>query len=136
MTLKCLLWCAQICGLLFTLAKSDESGFKIAYHIVCDDDHLVSLSYNLVNGETEVYPNYLEIEGDTALGHDTRFFKGICANKDFKTQLVGYPMLPSLQHGYAMLGLRGSRQSSNTLSFSNPVNNINYKSFGKGLQSE
>ena len=82
MTFKCFLLYLQLCGLIFTLVKSDESGIKIAYHIVCDDDHLASLSYNLMNGEGEVYPNYLEIEGDTEQGHDTRFLKGICANKD------------------------------------------------------
>jgi hypothetical protein len=77
-----------------------------------------------MNGETEVYPNYLEMEGDSEQGHETQFLKGICANKDFKTQLMGYPLLPSLQHGYVMLGLRGASQSSNALSFSNPVINI------------
>ena len=137
MTFKCFLLYLQLCGLIFTLAKSDESGLKIAYHIVCDDDQLASLSYNLMNGEAEVYPNYLEIEGDTELSHHTRFLKGICANKDFKTQLVGYPLLPSLQHGYVVLELRGARQSPHSLSFSNPVNNISNKLFlGKDISQE
>merc|ERR1712018_7369 len=134
MNLKCLLLCAQLFVLAFTLAKGNENEFKVAYHVVCDEDHVVSLSYNLINGETEVYPHYLEMEdvAEADMGLEAHFFQGICANEGFKNQLTGYPLLPSLKHGYLMLGLKEDRQSSNPFPFSNPmIRKSDYDNWGK-----
>ena len=123
MPLKRVLFYSQICLLLLNVANTTGKEFKIAYHVVCDGDYLVNLSYNLMNGESEVYPNYLEMEDNSHLDQDqeARLLKGICTNEDFKDQLMGYPLLPSLQHGYVVVGLGGNGQSPNSFNIENPV---------------
>ena len=62
MTLKGLFLGVHLCAMIFPLVKCNDAGYKIVYRILCDDDRLVSLSYNLMDGQTEVFPKYIEIE--------------------------------------------------------------------------
>ena len=119
MTLFPLLLYPQI--YLFFLGVSPSIGeqYRIAYHVVCDGDRLINLSYNLMKGQTEAYPNYLKIlETDQVTQHrEARFLTRICADENFKDQLRKYPFLPSLQHGYVMVELSGSQQPFGTHNF-------------------
>jgi hypothetical protein len=110
---------------LFFLNVSPSIGdqYRIAYHVVCDGDRLIKLSYNLMIGEAEAYPNYLEIrETDQATQHrEARFLTKVCSDEHFKHQLRKYPFLPSLQHGYVMVELSGSEQPFDTHNLVQPV---------------
>ena len=119
-TLKGLVFHLYICLLLWKADYVKGDGFKIAYHVICDGDKLVSLSYNLMNGETEIYPRYIHLDEDEAsnMEQEASFLDGICSDEGFKGRLMGYPMSPSLQHGYVMVGVTGTKKS--------PESNANY----------
>ena len=124
MTIRLFVLCLQIFVLLINSEKAYGSGLRIAYHVICDGDNLINLSYNLMDSETEIYSNSIEMEGHEDESNDdreARLLKGICANGDFKDQMTEYPLMPTLQHGYVMIGLGESRQSPESQGMANPV---------------
>ena len=78
-----------------------------------------------MDSETEVYSNSIEMEGredESSDDREARLLKGICANGDFKEQLTEYPLIPTLQHGYVMIGLGEPRgESVDSYGMANPV---------------
>lgn len=124
MTIRLFVLCLQVFVLLLNSEKAYGSGLRIAYHVICDGDNLINLSYNLMDSETEIYSNSIEMEGHEDESNDdreARLLKGICANGDFKEQMTEYPLMPTLQHGYVMIGLGESRQSPEPYGMANPV---------------
>ena len=124
MTIRLFVLCMQVFVLLLNSEKAYGSGLRIAYHVICDGDNLINLSYNLMDSETEIYSNSIEMEGHEDESNDdreARLLKGICANGDFKEQMTEYPLMPTLQHGYVMIGLGESRQSPEPYGMANPV---------------
>jgi len=124
MTIRLFVLCLQVFVLLLNSEKAFGSGLRIAYHVICDGDNLINLSYNLMDSETEIYSNSIEMEGHEDESNDdreARLLKGICANGDFKEQMTEYPLMPTLQHGYVMIGLGESRQSSEPYGMANPM---------------
>ena len=124
MSIRLFVLCLQIFVLLLNSEKAYGSGLRIAYHVICDGDNLINLSYNLMDSETEIYSNSIEMEGHEDESNDdreARLLKGICANGDFKEQMTEYPLMPTLQHGYVMIGLGESRQSPEPYGMANPV---------------
>ena len=124
MTIRLFVLCLQVFVLLLNSEKAYGSGLRIAYHVICDGDSLINLSYNLMDSETEIYSNSIEMEGHEDESNDdreARLLKGICANGDFKEQMTEYPLMPTLQHGYVMIGLGESRQSPEPYGMANPV---------------
>ena len=107
MTLIRLLLYSQIYISFANVSPSNADQYRIAYHVLCNGDRLVKLSSNIMKGETEAYPDYVEIidPDREAQHHEARFLSRICANENFKDQLKEYPLLPSLQHGYLMFDL-------------------------------
>ena len=124
MTIRLFVLCLQVFVLLLNSEKAYSSGLRIAYHVICDGDNLINLSYNLMDSDTEIYSNSIEMEGHEDESNDdreARLLKGICANGDFKEQLTEYPLIPTLQHGYVMIGLGESSQSPESHGMANPV---------------
>ena len=124
MTIRLLVFWLQVCVMVFSSVKAQNSGLRIAYHVICDGDNLINLSYNLMDSETDIYSNSIEMEGHEDESNDdreARLLKGICANGDFKDQMTEYPLMPTLQHGYVMIGLGESRQSPESQGMANPV---------------
>ena len=125
MTIRLFVLFLQVCVLVLNTGKAQGSGLRIAYHVICDGDNLINLSYNLMDSETEVYSNSIEMEGredESSDDREARLLKGICANGHFKEQLTEYPLIPTLQHGYVMIGLGEPRgESVDSYGMANPV---------------
>ena len=91
MTIRLFVLCLQVFVLLINSEKAYGSGLRIAYHVICDGDNLINLSYNLMDSETEIYSNSIEMEGHEDESNDdreARLLKGICASGDFKEQMT------------------------------------------------
>ena len=126
MTIKTLILLFQVCVLLLSPKKALGSNLRITYHVICDDDNLISVSYRLMDSETEIFSDSIDIGEDD--GIDSSIVKSMCTNPHFRKEFSDYPLIPTLQHGYVTISLESPKQFPDQIGSLRQVSKYNHLS--------
>ena len=108
MSLKVFLPVLQIYVLVLCSGIVQGSNVSITYHIICDKDNLVSVSYKLRDSGYELFSDSIDLK--KADGIETGMVKDMCTNPHLRSGFSEYPLIPALDHCYYTISLESPKR--------------------------
>ena len=108
MNLKVFLPLLQICVLVLFSRIVKGSNVSITYHIICDEDNLVSVSYKLMDSGYELFSDSIDVEKVDDI--ETGMVKDMCTNPHLRKGFSEFPLIPTLQHCYYTISLESPKR--------------------------
>ena len=108
MSIKVFLPVLQIYVLVLCSGIVQGSNVSIAYHIICDEDNLVSVSYKLMDSGYELFSDSIDVE--KVDGIEIGMVKDMCTNPHLRKGFSEFPLIPTLQHCYYTISLESPKR--------------------------